>query len=181
MGKFNCYRRHIHNFAEILKPLSNLIKGLDNTDNLNEKVEITDDAKKAIDTMKQKLINPTILAFADWKPNENFRLHTDTSNFAISCLITQVQSGTERVIPYGSRKNNQAQQKYCINRLEMLALLFAVEAHRFLLYPRHFLWITDNKSLKCIASMSPLKGMTQRWLTLLGNFNFDIDHRSNKK
>ena len=63
----------------------------------------------------------------------------------------------------------------------MLALLFAVEAHRFLLYPRHFLWISDNRSLKYIASMSPPKGITQRWLTLLANFNFDVEHRSNNK
>ena len=41
-----------------MKPLSDLIKGLDNTHNLNEKVEITDDAKKAIDTLQQKLMNP---------------------------------------------------------------------------------------------------------------------------
>ena len=108
-----------------------MIKGLDNTHNLYEKVELTDDAKKAIDTMKQKLINPPILAFPDWKSNEKFRLYTDASKFAISCLITQVQNGIERVILYESRKNNQAQHKYCINRLEMLALLFAVEAHRF--------------------------------------------------
>ena len=109
MGKFNYYRRHVRDFAGIMKPLSDLIKGLDNTHNLNEKVVLTDDAKEAIDTMKEKLMNPPILAFPDWKSKEKFRVYTDASKFAISCIITQYQDGIERVILYDSRKNNQAQ------------------------------------------------------------------------
>ena len=98
MGKFNYYRRHVRDFAGIMKPLSDLIKGLDNTHNLNEKVVLTDDAKEAIDTMKEKLMNPPILAFPDWKSKEKFRVYTDASKFAISCIITQYQDGIERVI-----------------------------------------------------------------------------------
>ena len=55
-----------------------------------------------------------------------FVLYTDASAIAIVSMITQVQDGMERVIMYGSRKNNAAQQKYDPNRVELMS--FAAEA-----------------------------------------------------
>lgn len=67
IGKFNYYRKHIHNLSGILQPLTDLLKGLDNDKKSTEKVGLTEPAKMAIDLIKKKLTEAPILAFPPWE------------------------------------------------------------------------------------------------------------------
>ena len=65
---------------------------------------------------------PPILAYPDYtKP---FVLDTDASNSGIGAFLSQVQeNGTECVVAYASRSLTRQEQKYCVTRRELLAVV----------------------------------------------------------
>ena len=131
--------------------------------------------------MKQKLCSAPILAFPKFDSPHPFVLYTDASAVAVACMITQVQDGMERVLLYGSRKNNPAQQKYHSNRLELMSFVWSCESNKYLLFPRFFIWCSDNNSLRHIRTMFPPRGLIARWLNTLSNFNFEVRHKKGKQ
>ena len=60
----------------------------------------TEACQEALDDIKQALISPDIMAF----PTDDgfFILNTDASDETIGAVLTQTQSGVEKVIAYSS-------------------------------------------------------------------------------
>ena len=185
LGKFGYYRKHINNYTAIVKPLSDLLKGETIEKGQNEKINCPEDAKQAINIMKKKLTSAPILGFPDWKSNEMFRLYTDASKDCLAAIVTQKQRNkkgelVERTLLYDSKKTNNAQSHYPSNKLELLAVIWATETHKFLFFGRKFILITDHSALKQIRTMKCPKTLICRWLDMLSNFDFTVEHRAGK-
>ena len=54
---------------------------------------------------------------------DTFILDTDTSNFAIGAVLSQIQDNKERGISYGSFSLTPQQRRYCTTRKELLAII----------------------------------------------------------
>ena len=102
VGKFNYYAKFIPKHAEIMAPLSELIKG-HSEDRKDTPITLTNEAREAIDIMKAKLTQAPILAYPNFY-GDPFIVTTDASFTGISYIISQMQNEKERVICYGSRK-----------------------------------------------------------------------------
>ena len=178
LGKFNYYKHYIRNFANIAAPLTNLLQGHDSKLKHTEMI-LDKGAREAVDILKQKLISAPILSIPDWY-GEPFHLYTDSSSNAIGVVITQEQNQTEKVLLFDSKKLNKAQMKYDINKKEMLALIFALERHKYLLWPRRFIFHTDNAALSYIKSIKQTKGILARWIGIISSYNFDAYHKAGK-
>ena len=70
--------------------------------------------------------------------------------------------------------------RYDINKKEMLALIFALERHKYLLWPRYFIFHTDNSALSYIRSIKQTKGILARWIGIISSYNFDAYHKAGK-
>ena len=57
------------------------------------------------------------------------------------------------------------------------AIIFMTKWHYFFQY-RPFILRIDNRSLQWIYTMVQPKGMTQRWLEILANFTFTVEHHA---
>ena len=179
LGFTNYYRKFIPRYAQVAKPLNQLVFG----DNANKKkalVNWTSECQDAFEHLKCLCSQTPILAYADHtKP---FQLHTDTSKSGLGAVLYQKQTnGTEGVIAYVSRTLSQSKQNYDTHKLEFLALKWSItdRFHKYL-YGGHFEVYTDNNPLTYVLTTAKLDATGQRWIASLANYNFKIFYRSGK-
>lgn len=170
VGLITWYRRFIHNVAEILAPLTNMLKG----DN-QRIIEWDEAAEKAFEVTKKCLMSPAILAHADYQLP--FRIYTDASLVAGAGILTQVQKGVERVIAFHSVKFSRTQQNYSATERECLAVLSSVEKFRPYIDGVPFTVITDHASLKWLQNLKEPHGKLARWSVRLQAFDITFEHR----
>eukprot|EP00731_Ephydatia_muelleri_P009815 Em0005g401a len=111
LGLANYYRRFIKSFALIAKPLQYLTEK-------NAPFEWTAACQKSFDDLRKCLTSAPILAYPDH--SKPFLLDTDASDVGIGAVLSQIP---ESVIAYASRSLSRQEQKYCVTRKELLAVV----------------------------------------------------------
>ncbi len=97
LGICNFYRRFIKNFADITKPLTDLLKK-------DKEFEWNDTCKKSFEELKKLLCSHPILRLPDL--SRAFILYTDASQYALGAILGQKDDeGNEYVVAYVSRKD----------------------------------------------------------------------------
>ena len=144
LGLGSYYRLFMRNFSERVQPLVELTKK-------DKSFKWTEACQEALDDIKQALINPDIMAF----PTDDgfFILNTDVSDETISAVLTQTQSGVEKVIAYGSQTLGKAEMNYCATDHELLAVRYFMEYYKHYLLGRHFRVWSDHEALKWLFSL----------------------------
>ena len=110
-----------------------------------------------------------------------FILDCNASDFGIGAVISQVQNNKEKVIAYVSRSLNKAGQNYCVTERKMLAIRYFLEYFRHYLLGRKFLVRSDHQALKYMLSFKSPKGRIARWLEVVSEYDFTIEHRKGVK
>jgi len=85
------------------------------------------------------------------------------------------------VVAYVSRTLTKAERWYCVIPCEMLALVWAVRHFRPYLYWKPFTVHTDHNSLKWLQSFRDPEGQLARWLEVLAEYQFTVEHRAGSK
>ena len=173
LGFTSYFRKFVKDYATIAKPLYNLTR---------ESVtwKWTPECENAFQSLKENLTSYPVLAYPDVDGGQ-FILDCDASDYGIGAVLSQVQDGVERVIAYGSRTLNNAEENYCVTRREMLALVYFTKYFQEYLIGREFLVRTDHSSLRWLQQFKDPDGQVYRWLEQLSKFNFDIEHRKGAK
>jgi transposase InsO family protein len=192
LGFIGYYRRFIKGFAEIARPLNDLLIGhptkADKTTIKNKQRKMhkkvpfkwEKEQQEAFEQLKSRLVEPPILGYADY--SLPFKLHTDASSVGLGAVLYQRQEGRDRVIAYASRSLNRAERNYAAHKLEFLALKWAVtEKFHDYLYGTEFELVTDNNPLTYVNTTAKLDATGQRWMAALANYNFKPVYRSGKQ
>ena len=189
LGFTGYYRRFIKNYARIARPLNDLLVG--HSTAKKDKASKKSRAKKtpfvwteaqhtAFETLKERLTNPPVLAYADYR--FPFKLHTDASTTGLGAVLYQHQDGQDRVVSYASKSLKPSEKKYPAHKLEFLALKWSVtEKFHDYLYGTNFEVFTDNNPLTYVLTTAKLDATGHRWLAELSNYNFSLTYRSGKK
>jgi hypothetical protein len=128
--------------------------------------------------LKEKLTSTSVLAYPT--RNDDFILYTDASLNGIGAVLSQVQNGIEKPIAYSSKTLSKSQRNYCTTMRELLAIVIFVKQHHHFLWGKRFLLRTDHASLTWLMNFKEPSGMLARWLSILGNYSFDLVHRAGK-
>jgi hypothetical protein len=124
LGFVGYYRRFIHNFSKISKPLTDLIPA----PNKKKKSKSTatrewkwDDAQhQAFQTLKDHLVSAPILGYAStFLPYE---LQIDSSGYALGAGLYQDQDGAKTVISYAGRRLSKVERNNPTHKREFMAL-----------------------------------------------------------
>jgi hypothetical protein len=132
-----------------------------------------------MDTLKVRLTTAPILAYP--REEGRFILDTDASGTAIGAVLSQEQDGQEKPILFFSRALTKEERNYCVTRRELLAVISAVKHCRHYLLGDHFLIRSDHGSLRWLLNFKNPDGQIARWLEVLGEYDFQIQHRPGTK
>ncbi|KAE9166518.1 hypothetical protein PF004_g29129 [Phytophthora fragariae] len=118
----NYLHKYNANYAEMARPLTNLLKK-------DAVWSWTSEAQQAFEAIKSSLQSAPILALPD--EERPFSVVCDASDFAIGCALLQVDAeGRERVVSFQSRQLKAAEKNYPVHDKELLAMKYALVKFR---------------------------------------------------
>ena len=168
VGSTSYYRRFIQDYAEIAKPLIALTKK-------NTIFSWGPDQQRAFDTLKAKLMEAPVLAYAD--PSKPYRLYTDASKYCVGAVLTQPddEGQGEKPIYFLSHQLSAQQQNWPTIEREMYGIIYAVSKLRHYLIDATFTVVTDHQPLKHLFTSEMHNARVQRWAVMLEEYNFDVE------
>lgn len=170
LGCVGYYRKLVPNFAKIAAPLYGLLKH----DTKFLWLPLHDEA---FHTLRTKLIEPPILAFADTE--KPFIIHVDASIEGIGYILSQEdEQGQLHPIEFGSKALLPQQQRWSTTEQECYALITAVSEWYCYIANQHTTVYTDHMPLTYLHTLKlSTRGRLSRWAMLLAPLNLSIRHK----
>ncbi|PNF23589.1 hypothetical protein B7P43_G13934 [Cryptotermes secundus] len=171
LGLSSYYRRFIHNYSRVAKPLYELLKK-------DAVYDWKEPQQNAFQTLKELLVTAPILQYPDF--SRPFIITADASGDAAGCVLSQGEIGKDLPIAYASRTFNKSERNYSTTDREMAAIIWAVKQFRPYVLGRHFNIVTDHKPLKWVFHVKDPSSRLLRWRIKLEEYDFTIHYRSGK-
>lgn len=173
LGMAGFYRKLVPHFADIVLPLTELIKNFPNAKSLTFPQEATESFLNIKDAL-----NKTCTLSYPAPSICQYQLVTDSSQYAVGAALHQMISGQPVPIGFFSKKLSSPQQKYSTYDRELLAAYYAVLHFRSMIEGRHVTLFTDHKPLvSAFHSKNPAKSdRQQRHLSMLSEYISDMEY-----
>ena len=132
--------------------------------------------EKAYEALKIMLTQAPVVQPPDWgKP---FHVFVDASDIAIgSALMQLTEPNWYRPVYYASWKLSTAERNYSTTEREALGMIYNINKFRHYLLGRKFTFHVDHTTLLYLVEKQALTGKLARWMLLLQEFDFVIQHR----
>src|SRR6266542_1777538 len=173
MGLCNYYRKFIKDLSKLSKPLRRLLK---------KDVKFLWELKeqKTFEELKKKLMKAPVLLFLNF--DKPFILCTDALLKGLEVVLEQENENKNlRPVVYASRSLTPAEKNYHTTDLKCLAIIWSDKHFHKYLINKPFKIFTDHSTLKSLQKITELIGRRARWIIELQQYNFVIEHRSEKK
>lgn len=175
LGLASWVRRYISNFSRIVEPLRRL------TEN-DVKFEWTEECQKAWDTVIQAVVETRGVYHPDY--SLPFHIRTDASADGFGAYLFQIvevnEGGKKRkeehVIEFWSRSCPAAMRRYETRRLELMAIILALEHFRMIIEGHRVRLQTDHRNLTFLRDNKSSTGQLARWAMRLDEFSFELDY-----
>jgi transposase InsO family protein len=171
VGIVNWLKDHIEGCADLIAPISDLTRKKKSF-SWNEEHSI------ALSKIKAEILKNVQLKI----PHRSGKwiLQTDASTRAIGATLLQEQDNCDKpqLITFASRKLNDAEKRYPVHELEMLAIYWGIKHFRHYLEGEEVLVQTDHNSLKFVMTQPSLSRRMTRWIEYLQAFDLRIQYIS---
>lgn len=171
MGLASFFRRFIQNFAALAEPLTRLTRK-------NHPFEWKEEQDRAFNEIKHRLLTQPVLKVynPDAKRSE---LHTDASSNGIGALFMQADENDQLHPVYAvSRRTSDTEKHYHSSKLELLAIVWAIERLKIFLINIKFVVLTDCQALTFLNKNKTKNAQVIRWCNLLSDYDFEIKFKS---
>ena len=170
LGSVHHLTKFIPNLAPLCREFRNLLRK-------ETKYVWTKHHQTKFENIKNCIRNLTENTHYDTK--RKTRVKTDASRSGLGAVLEQETCNGWETISYASRFLNKAEEKYSINELELLGVVWALEHFKHYLLGHHFTVQTDHSALLSILKERSSKfhqSRLTRWYDRLIPFNFNIEH-----
>ena len=171
LGLSGNYRRFIQDYAELAKPLSDLLKK-------DVKWEWGCNQRRSFRKLRRYLCSEPIPQYPDFQ--KTFKLTTDASEYAVGAILSQESDGVDMPIAYFSKIMNACEQKYAKAEKECLAVLYAVMNFRPYLYGREFILVRDYEPIHWITYFENPRARLLRWRLRLQGYQYKFEYKQGK-
>ena len=186
LGLASYYRKFVQGFAEIARPLHQVVARATANNSHKRPVSISGfwdrECQLAFNSLKTALTTAPVLGYADF--SLPFQLEVDASFEGLGAILSQQQQVGRRVIAYASRglrPNERNMNNYSSFKLELLGLKWAVtEKFRGYLLGAKCTVLTDNNPLSHLQT-AKLGAIEQRWAAELALFDLTINYRPGRQ
>lgn len=180
LGLTNYFRKFIQGYAVLARPLTDLLKGLDKSEQKGKSrrydssshktlgVRWSQECEQSFIQLKAALTSAPVLVLPDF--NKPFELVCDAASVhppGIGAVL--LQQG--HPVAFYSRKLSKAEENYTIQELEMLAVICALKEFRCYLHGAEFTIVTDHEPNVYLDTMQ-LNRRRARWLETTACFNY---------
>lgn len=181
LGLANYYRCFIKGFADIARPLTDVLKGENGKISANQSrkvvIELTQKQIEAFCKLRDILASEdVVLRYPDFK--KPFDLTTDASGYGIGAVLSQ----EGRPITLISRALRDNEQNLATNERELLAIVWALKNLRNYLYGvRNLNIFTDHQPLTYAVSDKNPNAKIKRWKAFIDEHNANIIYKPGKE
>ncbi len=171
LGLCSYYRKFVKDFALVARPINALVK---------KYVTFlwTEECQTAFESLKDALTTAPVLAYPD--VDKMFILATDASKESVGAVLSQMHDGVEKPVAYYSKTLNLHEQRYCITRKEMVAVVYATRKFKPYLWGRPVKLRTDNAAVSFMLHLKEPEGQLARWVEELSAYNLQLVHRAGR-
>ena len=169
LGFGNYYKDFIPNYSQIARPLHELTKK-------TKEWEWKKPQQDAFETLKRLFTSYPVLRNPDQL--KRFILTTDASAYAVGATLSQDFKDGRHPVAYFSKSLLPAERNYDIYDRELLSIIYAMKAFRYLLLgtPHKFLVQSDHNNLKYFKSARKITQRQARWMEFLEDYDFELEH-----
>ncbi|KAL0440147.1 UNVERIFIED_CONTAM: Retrovirus-related Pol polyprotein from transposon.6 [Sesamum latifolium] len=165
LGHAGFYRRFIKDFSKIAQSLCKLLQK-------DETFEFDEACKLAFNKLKESLTSAPIIQPPNWELP--FEIMCDASNHAVGAVLGQRIGRDPHVIYYVSRMLIVLKEIIPLRKIELLAIVFALEKfHPYLLGTKVIVY-SDHAALKYLLPKKDAKPRLIRRILLLQEFDLTI-------
>ena len=167
LGFFAFFRSFVPNMAEIISPITKLLKK-------NNKFVWGPAQNQAFEKIKSMLTSAPILKYPDF--SEKFFIFTDASEHAIGAVLMQREDDKLKPIAYVSRSLSKAEIKYSVTKKEALGIVYALKCFRHLILGYEIEVFTDHLPLRSLFKSKIHVGQMARWALLVQEFDLKVHY-----
>ena len=177
LGAIQYFAKFIPNLSEETDNMRQLLKK-------GTKWEWTTDRNSDFNKIKQELTSLPCLAH--YNGNKENIVTTDACKTGLGIALWQKQGNGElKPIAFASRYLNDAEKKYSIGELELLAVVWGLQRFRFHLYGKQVQLFSDHQALEPLLKRNKTKkqysARLTRWLDRLNHFDICLKHTAGKE
>lgn len=169
LGFCNFYRRFIKDFSKIARPLTALTGDTPFVWGPNQ--------QSAFAALKDTLCSAPVLA--TYQDNAPLRVECDSSNFAPSAILSQLQDEKWHPLAYYSKALNETERNYEIYDKELMAIVLSLEEWRQYLLdtPTPIEIWSNHQNLAYFCEPQKLNRRQARWYSELQDYHFSLHHK----
>ena len=177
MGSIHHLIKFIPNLATLSAPIRSLLASTS-----KKKLEWNDKHSTAFKNIKNAIQN--IIEQKHFNINNETRVKCDASKEGLGACLEQKENNNWHPIAYASRFLNKNEQRYSINELELLAVVWSLEHFKYYLFGSNFILQTDHQALlsalKNNRGNKTYQSRLTRWVDRLLPFHFKVEHIAGK-
>ena len=143
----------------------------------------TEEHKKHFDLIKEKIATST--ESSHYNSKLDVRVKCDASRSGLGAALKQNTPDGWKPIAFASRFLNSTEERYSVNELELLGIVWSIDYFKNYLYGKNFTVVTDHRDLLSILkehrSNKSYSSRLSRWKDRLLPYNFTIEHMPGAK
>ena len=169
LGLAGYYRRFVHKYADLADDVKQACLADDGS------FRWCPAAQQAFTVLRDAITSAPVLKTAD--PSLPYHLYADASGKAVSAIL--MQSG--HPVSFYSRKMTPPERNYSVGEQELLAIVCALKEWRCYLHGVRFTVHSDHSNLRSLQTKPHPSGREARWMDLLAQFDFGVEHIPGKR